>query len=395
MDALKGSISLGAMSALPKPLFNDPVILDLEALNQMLVFCLENKADDLVLLSGNPWGIIWSESVRLLGQRPLETAELEALLVKMTGNPNAAIDISQADDIDFNYSLPVGRGRTLRIRCNATGCLGVNGQPGLEIVMRPGGKVPPTMDDLGLPDYIKKAATPKTGIVLICGPTGSGKTTILDSIMRSWATHPDGKHIITYYAPIENDLNVIPNRTGLIAQTEIGRPGYGAHLKSFDKGTRNSLRRHGQVIAYGEARDKETIEGAVLSSQTGHVTYSTTHTPNVHMAIPRLADVFSGADRVRITNALIDNVRLIVHQRLLRRPEGIGRTPIRQALAFSQDLRSELLRVPIDQLPLAIFEATKKFGIDLFEDAVRQFDAGLIHEDEMASLEAELKSERL
>ncbi|MDU4254479.1 ATPase, T2SS/T4P/T4SS family [Pseudomonas sp.] len=382
---------LGATVELPAPSFADPVKLNMEALSQMLTYTLENKGDDLILLTGNPWSLIWSEQIRLMGSRDLYIEEMEQLLIDMTSNPNAALELSRAEDLDFTFAHRTGRGKNVRFRCNATACLGPNGQRGMELVMRPTGKVPPTMDQLGVPEYIKNAAMPKQGIVLICGPTGSGKTTLLDSIMRAQATHPLGRHILTYYSPIENDLNIIPGKTGLIAQSEIGKPGYGAHLTDYPSATRNSLRRHPMVIAYGEARDPETIEGAVLSAMTGHATYTTTHTSNVHMAIPRMSDAFKGADRVRITNGLIDNTRLIVHQRLVRRPNGIGRAPVRSALVLTQDIRSELLRTPIDMIPAAMFEAVNAHGIGLLRDAEAQFAAGNIHEDELYAIEAELK----
>lgn len=392
---LKSLSELGATKQLPSPTFEEPVKLTLESLDKMLGFVLENGVDDLILLAGNPWAVIWSDEIKIPGQRALYVEELEQLLVEMTGNPNAHIDLSRAKDIDFTYSLRAIRGRNVRFRCNATPCLGPNGQRGLEIVMRPTGKVPPTMVELGVPAYIRDAALPKSGIVLICGPTGSGKTTLLDSIMRAQATHPQGRHILTYYAPIENDLNIIPGKTGLIAQSEVGVPGYGAHLTSFAAATRNSLRRHPMVIGYGEARDKETIEGAVLSAMTGHATYTTTHTSNVHMAISRMADAFSGSDRTRITNGLIDQSRLIVHQRLVRRPSGIGRAPVRSALVLTQDIRSELLRTHIDRLPAAMLDAVNSYGIGLLADAQAQYEAGNIHADELASIEAEMKSEVL
>jgi defect in organelle trafficking protein DotB len=149
------------------------------------------------------------------------------------------------------------------------------------------------------------------------------------------------------------------------------------------------------VIVYGEARDPETSEGAVLSAMTGHLTLTTTHTSNVHMAIPRLADAFKGSDRVRVTNGLLDNTRLIVHQRLLKRPDGVGRAPVRSALAINQEIRRELLMTPTDQIPAAMMSLTRSHGIGLLEDAQAQYDKGLIHPDEMLALEAELKSEVL
>lgn len=395
-ELVKPSNDLSASKELNKPDFLVPPVMDRTTLEKMMHYCLENKADDLILLEGAPWSVIWSERVVRVGEpdRRMTYEELGNLLCDMTGNPNAKLDLSLGNDRDFSYALPVGRIKSVRFRCNATGCLGSRGGQGMEIVMRPSGKVPPTMWELGLPDYIINAALPKTGLILVCGPTGSGKTTLLDSIMRAHATDPMGKHILTYYAPIENDLNAIPDVTGLIAQCDIGDSGYGAHLKTFAEATRNSLRRHPMVIAYGEARDRETIEGAVLSAMTGHVTYTTTHTSNTHMAIPRMSDMFSGGDRVRVSNGLIDNSRLIVHQRLVRRASGIGRAPIRSALALTQDIRAELLRTPVDLLPHAIFEATNSMGLGLLEDAERQFKAGVIHQEELDSIEQEMKMEK-
>ncbi|MDH4602441.1 MULTISPECIES: ATPase, T2SS/T4P/T4SS family [Pseudomonas syringae group] len=399
MDSL-GSIAtsedskLGATKPLGPPQFNDPPKITTDTLNVMLNYCLANGVEDLLMLVGDPWCVIWSDRVVRLGQRALYLNEIEDLICEMTGNTNAAITVSRCNDLDFTYILKVGRNQFIRWRCNVTGCLGPNGSRGMELVMRPVGKVPKTMDQLQLPAYIVNAAMPKTGIVIITGPTGSGKTTALDAMLHAQATHPDGKHIITYYSPIENDLNAIPNRTGLIAQTEIGEPGFGAHLPSYEKGGRNSLRRHPMVLAYGEARDRVTIDAAVRGSITGHVCYTTTHTPSVHMTIQRMADEFKGSDRIRISTALIDNTRLIFHQRLLKTPSGVGRTPVRSALALTRDMRSHLLKERIEHLPAAMMELTDSEGIGLLADATRQYQAGLLHEDEMVIIEAELASER-
>jgi Tfp pilus assembly pilus retraction ATPase PilT len=375
---------------LPAIEFTEPPVFNVDTLNKALMYVIENKGDDLILVTGYPFGMIWSERVVRLGARPLMTDELRDLLVRITDNPNAAMELQQQEDIDFSHVIQLGRGITLRFRVNATGCMGLNGGAGLGIVFRPITGVPKTMDELGMPQAIQEAALPKSGLVILCGPTGSGKTTALDAFMRAHATDPMGKHILTYYAPIENDLYSIPNQTGIIAQTEIGK-GYGAHLKTFAKATRNSLRRHPMVIAYGEARDRETIEGAVLSAMTGHATYTTTHTNNVHMAIPRMADAFDAGDRVRISNGLIDQSRMIMHQRLLRRRDGRGRVPVRSWLVFTQDIRSHLLRIPYDQLPNEIQRLVKDHGRDLLVDAEEQYELGNLHEDEMLALKAELK----
>lgn len=383
---------LSASSELPEPDFDEPYIFDMETLNAALRFCLDNKVEDLILMSGIPWSVMWSSKVIRLGKRPLVTEHLKLLVNNMTGNANAALDLmSQAMPYDIAYTLRLERGRSVRFRVSITSCLGADGYQGIHFVIRPTGKVPPTLIELATPQLIIDNCEPSSGIVIVTGPTGSGKTTLLDAIVRKLATQPDGKHILTYYAPIENDLNTIPNVTGVISQCEIGRAGQGANLTSFSEGVSNALRRHPHAVLIGEARDAPTIEGAVTLAMTGHATYTTSHTSSVAMTIPRMADSF--ADRVRITNALIDNCRLIIHQRLVKTPSGIGRAPIRSALVFTQELRTSLLRLPnIDNLSDAINEAVRdeSIGIDLYKDALRQFEDGKIHEDEMLSIEREL-----
>lgn len=393
MDAVVKEVVVGAQKTLSPFPHPEPEQIEIGFIEKVLAYCVDEGVEDLILMTGEPWSIIWSDRIVKVGKRAVTHGELESLLQMMTSNTNAPIDLARAEPIDFNYVLRVGRGKSIRFRAVATGCLGPNGRVGMEIVIRPTGKSIASMDDLNVPQYIRDHCMPKTGIVLITGPTGSGKSTLLDSILRAQLTSEMARHVVTFFAPIETDLQNIPNRTGIVAQCEIGTRGYGAHLTSFPNAVRNFLRRHPHVVVFGEARDHETIDGAVFASQTGHATYTTTHTSNVHMAIPRMADVFSGSDRVRVMNALIDNTRLIVHQRLVKKPNGIGRTPIISALAINNDMKSELLRTNHDQVAKIIMRMTKEHGIDLWEDAQQKHAQGLIHDDEMVSLRSELSSE--
>lgn len=397
-DSLKEfSKVLSATKQLEMPDFEEPQILTLFEFERILKYCLENKVDDLILMSGNPWSVMWSDRVIRIGKRRRTTSELARLLNSLLGSENASIDVqSKANPADFAHTVTIDRGVKVRFRVSCTSCLGADGQAGLHFVVRPAGKIPPTMDQLGIPMLIQEASMPASGIVLVTGPTGSGKTTLLDSIMRAQATREDGRHILTFYAPIENDLNVIPDITGIISQCEIGKAGYGGDIKSFPEAVSNALRRHPNVVLIGESRDKDTIEGAVTLAMTGHTTYTTAHTSSVHNAVSRMADNFP--DRARITTALVDNLRLIVHQRLVKTPSGIGRAPIRSALVLTQDVRSDLNRLSsIDLIPAAMNEYTKdkRVGINLLDDAYAQFEAGKIHEDEVFAIERELKSEFL
>lgn len=390
--------TLSASNELPEPdMDQSGGIMTMELLDEILLYCLENKCEDLILMSGRPWAVMWSNRVIIKGAWPITTGQLDELANRMTGNDNASIQIrTQAQPWDGAYTLRhrtrLARGTSVRFRVSITGCLSANGQAGLEFVIRPAGKVPPTLEALGVPQLVIDNCTPESGIVIVTGPTGSGKTTLLDSIVRSLATGESGKHILTYYAPIENDLNQIPGVTGIISQGEVGSPGQGGHLPSFPDAVSNALRRHPHAVVVGEARDRATIEGAVTLAMTGHATYTTTHTSSVEMTMPRMADSFP-QDRERITSALIDNMRLIVHQRLVKTPNEIGRFPIMSILAFPQELRTDLLRLSnLDQLPDALREAQKdpRIGLALYDDTLAKFEAGKIHEDAMLAVEREL-----
>ncbi|WP_374039729.1 ATPase, T2SS/T4P/T4SS family [Pseudomonas sp. UMAB-40] len=235
---------------------------------------------------------------------------------------------------------------------------------------------------------------PSAGIVIITGPTGSGKTTLLDSVIRQVLTSLPAKRVITFNSPIENDLRDIPGRVGQVIQSEVGRPGRGAHLISYADAIRNMLRRHPHATVLGEARDRETIEGAVLSAMSSHPTYTTSHVSSVHMTIPRMVDAFGSDDRVRMTNSLMENTRLIVHQRLLPTTSGFGRVAARSALAVTNDMRDEASRMPVDSLPSFLKSMTEQYGISLLKSAQSLYEAGSIPQRAIDSIEQELGSGR-
>lgn len=387
--------ALVAGKALEAPPFPMPPKVNLDYLDKLLAYCVDNKVSDLILVTDDRIVMKTGADLYRFGERPFYLSEIEDLLADMVRDPNASLEVSRAEPRDFAYVLERVVPKPIRIRGCATGCLGRNGSSGIELIFRPTGKPIPSLDELGVEKYIKDNSEPDSGIVIFTGPTGSGKTTLLDSVLMRNLTRYPAKRIVTYYAPIENDLNNIPNIVGQAVQSEIGIPGQGAHLKDFSLGVRNMLRRNPDQVVFGEARDRATIAGAVLASMSAHTTYTTSHTSNVHMTIPRMVDEFPSDERIRMTNALIDNCRLIVHQRLLRHSDGIGVVAIRSALAFTQDIRNQLLRCDLDKVPLLIKEATESEGISLLDSGIRQFELGNINEATLASLKREMKAEVL
>lgn len=385
--------SLVLNKILEAPTIEVPIRLNLDFLDALLLHCVVNKVSDLILVNGDMIVMKAGGTLYRFGERKFYLQEMQELLGGLVNDPNAALEISRAEPRDFNYIVSRGVKKPIRFRCCATGCLAAGGGEGLEIIFRPTGKDVVPLEQLGIEPYIIENSQPSSGIVIVTGPTGSGKTTLLDSILRRNLTGFPAKRVITFYAPIENDLNDIPGITGQVIQSEIGRPGHGAHIKQWDLAVRNMLRRHPDQVVFGEARDRETIDGAVMASMSAHTTYTTSHTSSTHMTIPRMVDAFPANERIRVTNALIDNTRLIVHQRLLRNKNGHGLVAIRSALAFTQDIRNELLKSNIDKVPLLVKEATEREGLSLLASAEGQFKLGNIDESTLYALERELKSE--
>lgn len=380
---------IGATKTLPDVSPDEGPRLNKEVLDKLLSYCIENGVEDLILMTDEPWSIKWSGGVYRMGYRKLYDEELQSLVNDMSDNRNASLDILKGVPVDFAYvmsSKQRGVGNT-RFRCNATGVLG-----GMEIVIRPALMNVMTMDQLGIPQNLQAELTPGgTGLVTVCGQTGSGKSTLLDAAIGAHAVAPIGKHILTFNSPIEGDLRSIPNRTGIIAQSDVGSGAYGGHIADYVEAVRNCLRRHPDIVVFGEARDAATIAGVAMVAQTGHLTYTTTHTNNTHMAFNRMGEGFSGGERVSMIGNLIQTSRVIIHQRLVRTPTGVGRAPVRSWLVTDLDIRNYLSKLHVDEVATALRELTLKEGKGLLEDAIEQFELGKIHENELNTIRREVE----
>src|SRR5450830_1723287 len=188
---------------LTPPQFDVPLRLNMDYFDALLLYCLENKCEDLVLLSGDPVSVMWADAIHRLPGRELNYKEVADLLNDLVKDPNASSEVARAEPRDFNYSLRIDRTKSIRFRCVATGCM-VNGGMGLEILIRPVGKIVQSMDQLGIEPYIQENCVPSAGIVIVTGPTGSGKTTLQDSMVGKILTSVPAKRVITFNSPIEN-----------------------------------------------------------------------------------------------------------------------------------------------------------------------------------------------
>lgn len=342
-----------------------------EALHDLLVKAVLMGASDVILRTGDaPWARVHGQW-KTIADAALSDNETVTLANIIGGSGDIATRILSGTDLDFSYEIRVSRTSRHRFRVNATACR--HGMAnGISITMRTIPEYPPALEDLDLDPDLVRALFPRYGLVLVTGPVGSGKTTLLFSALRRIAeTSP--LHIITYEAPIEFDITSLPNRIGPVEQTEIG-----PHLKDFRLAPRNSLRRAGDVVLFGESRDAETIRAMSIEAETGVAVYSTVHTNSVAETLSRMAREFPQNERDAMAASLISAMRLIVHQRLLKKPGGEGRIAVREWLVFDGEVRSALESEPLERLIPATRELLEKRKTRLIDDLVRKYESGVI-----------------
>jgi defect in organelle trafficking protein DotB len=303
--------------------------------------------------------------------RSLDAADLTAIVAKLYGTEALAL-LAGGSDIDLSYEVMVDRFTRTRFRVNMTAIL-ADGRDGVQITMRALPSAPPTMTQLKIEQEIIDAWRPRQGLVLITGPTGSGKSTLMAAGNRMLieSAHGCGK-MLTYEAPIEFTYDTISSRRSLVAQTEIPR-----HLPSFAQGVRNALRRKPEVIMVGEARDRETISAAIEAGQTGHVVYATCHTTGVAATIRRMVSTFEPSERNERAFALMETIRLIVTQTLVPKIGG-GRVALREYMEFTESRREFLLGMPFEKWPVELSRMVAEYGRTMERAARAAYDAGTI-----------------
>lgn len=243
----------------------------------------------------------------------------------------------------------------------------------LAIVMRKAQTEIPTIQTLGLPAVFKEVAKEKTGLVLLTGATGSGKTTtlaaVLDEINRSSPVH-----IVTLEDPIEY---VHPHKRATFNQRELG-----ADFETFPDGLRAALRQAPKVILVGEMRDRATVEIALTAAETGHLVLSTIHTINAGQTINRIIGMFNQSEEQQLRLRLADMLRWVVSQRLLPKVGG-GRQLAQEIMGSSLRTREAIaMGEGEDREFYTIIEQSEPFGWCTFDQTIiKAFDAGKVSEE--------------
>lgn len=280
-----------------------------EILRQMM----EREASDLHITSGSaPYLRIHGDMVKL-NYKDLTPEVCQALLFEILSPPQRE-SFLELWDLDCSYSLKgVGRFRVNIFRQ----------RHGLGAVFRRIPESIQTTQELGLPASITDLLDVSEGLILVTGPTGSGKSTTLASLIHTINT-TRRSHIITIEDPIEFVHN---NKSSLINQREVS-----SHTKSFHQALRAALREDPDVILVGEMRDLETISLAITAAETGHLVLATLHTNSATKTVDRIIDVFPESQQSQIRVMLSESLRGIVAQSLVKRADGNGRVAVVEVL---------------------------------------------------------------
>lgn len=366
-------------------LASEPQLFDEDALKRLLLHAKQNKASDVYLKGNARVRARIDGELHCLTRRTLYINEVNSLAGYLYGGPNAEVELKRGRDLDGAYTFRLNRRESLRFRWNATGAE-IDGGFGTSIILRELPEIPPLLERASLGEALYGALYPHDGIVLVCGPTGSGKSTFLAGMIRDIAENPAShSHILTYESPVEFVYDKIDKPTTEIESTSIPD-----HLPNFAAAIRNSLRRDPDIIVVGEMRDAETIGAAILAAQTGHAVYGTIHSTTVGATFTRILQGVPKDEQQGILAGLIDSLRLVVCQELVPAVGG-GRTALREYLVFDAAVRQQLLQAAVRDITLVPDVAqrmTRERGQTKVMHARTLHAAGRIGDDVVLRLEA-------
>jgi len=322
----------------------------------------EQGASDLHLMAGQPPALRIRGDIERIKYKVLDSDDLRGMLYEIT--PEHKIKVfEESGDVDFAYEVP----GLARYRANF-----FMQRRGVGAVFREIPSTIMTTDQLGLPPVVPKLATLPRGLVLVTGPTGSGKSTTLAAIVDV-ANRNRKDHIITIEDPIEF---VHQSHGCIVNHREIG-----LHTNSFSSALRGALREDPDIILVGEMRDLETISLAVEAASTGHLVFSTLHTSSAWKTVDRVIEVFPSSEQSLIRSTLADGLRAIISQTLFKRIDKKGRVVALEILIANPAVRNLIREAKTHQIP-SMIQTGKKYGMILLDDYIME-----LHKKRMISAE--------
>ncbi len=310
----------------------------------------DQGASDLHLVAGQPPALRINGEMERIKYKILDSDDLRTMLYEIA--PEQKIKVfEETGDLDFGYEIP----GTARYRANF-----FMQRNGVGAVFR---EIPSeilTAQQLGLPPVLPKLALLPRGLVLVTGPTGSGKSTTLAALLDV-ANRQRKEHIITIEDPIEF---VHQSKGCIINHREVG-----IHTKSFAAALRGALREDPDIILVGEMRDLETISLAIEAASTGHLVFSTVHTVSAIKTIDRIIEVFPSHEQPQIRSTLADGIRGVIGQTLIKRIDRRGRIAAFEIMIATPAVRNLVREGKTHQIS-SMIQTGKKYGMQLLDDAI-------------------------
>jgi twitching motility protein PilT len=312
----------------------------------------DQGASDLHLVSGQQPILRLHGELTRIKYDALDNDGLRAMLYEIA--PEHKIKVfEETGDVDFGYEIP----DVARFRANF-----FQQKNGVGAVFR---QIPTTVltaDELGLPPILKKAAMLHKGLVLVTGPTGSGKSTTL-AAMVDHANKNRKDHIVTIEDPIEF---VHTSQGCLVNHREVG-----THTKSFSAALRGALREDPDIVLVGEMRDLETVRLALEAANTGHLVFATLHTTSAAKTIDRVIEIFPAEEQAQIRSGLSTGLKIVVAQNLFKRVDKRGRVAALEILVCTPAVSNLIREGKTHQIPSAL-QTGKKFGMQTLDDAIME-----------------------
>jgi len=319
-------------------------------IDQFLAVIVEQGASDLHIGEGQPPKMRRHGDVMPIREEPVTREEAAKMLSEMCGPQRWKI-FEERGDLDFAYEMD----EASRFRCNF-----LKQANGYGAVFRLIPTKIASLDQLGIPAVVKQFGHLRGGLVLVTGPTGSGKSTTLAALI-DYINENFSRHIVTIEEPIEF---VHQNKHSIITQREVP-----VDSISFPDGLKAALREDADIVLVGEMRDLETIALALTAAETGLLVFGTLHTNNARKTIDRMVDAFPANKQAQVRTMLANSLRGVLAQLLMKKADGSGRVAVNEILIASSAV-SAIIREGATQKLQDVIVAGKGQGMQFMDDAI-------------------------
>jgi twitching motility protein PilT len=319
-------------------------------ISELLAFSVKNKASDLHLSAGLPPMIRVHGDVRRINLPPLEHKDVHSMIYDIMNDSQRKI-FDENLECDFSFDLP----GLARFRVNA-----FNQDRGAAAVLRTIPSRVLSLEELQCPRVFAEFSLRPRGLVLVTGPTGSGKSTTLAAMVDHVNNNLYG-HVLTIEDPIEF---VHESRKCVINQREVG-----PHTLSFSNALRSALREDPDVVLVGELRDLETIRLALTAAETGHLVFGTLHTSSAAKTIDRVVDVFPAAEKDMVRAMLSESIVAVISQSLMKTKDGNGRVAAHEIMVGTPAIRNLIRENKVAQM-YSMIQTGSQFGMQTLDQCL-------------------------